>query len=388
MSDVIVSTTESVTEVSTVDDVTTIAITESNVVVNESTAGLQGASYNQGDPIYVIVRNATGATLPKGSIVYTSGANGTHTQVSLANASSDATSARTLGWMAETLAPNASGLCMIEGYIDGIDTQGITEGAQLYLSGTVDGGFTATKPVAPVHMVYVGVCSKASAGNGRVLIKCQNGYELNEIHDVLVSSPQNNQVLTYESSTDLWKNKTLLTNGNRMRTGYWYTYPTTWQSSTTLTLDTVYFLPIEVSTPQTLYKLGTRITTGALFATLRVGLYSSDSLDRPVTLVAETGSLSAENSGGLSYTLPTPISLPIGVYWLAVVGQVAAPTIARTTTQTSSLLIPYGSSASVPSLNPSEQFISLTGVSGALPSTINPANLSSSTIGIFSVIGV
>ena len=169
--------------------------------------GPQGESYAPGDPIYVTVRNATGSVIPKGSIVYTSGANGTHTQVSLANASSDATSARTLGWAVNDIAINADGFVCVEGYIDGINTQGITEGAQLYLSSTTSGGFTATKPKAPIHMVYVGVCSKASAGNGRVYVKVQNGYELDELHDVSITTPSDNQVLTYEASTGLWKNK-------------------------------------------------------------------------------------------------------------------------------------------------------------------------------------
>ena len=194
----IFNVTESTTTVTTVDDVTTIEI---------STAGLQGASYDRGDPIYVTVRNATGATLAKGTIVYTSGGNGTHTQVSKALATSDSTSARVLGWLAESIANNASGLCQVEGYLDGINTQGITEGTQLYLSGTTAGDFQTTKPQAPVHLVYVGVCVKASAGNGRVYVKVQNGYELDELHDTQITSPQNNDVLTYETATGLWKNK-------------------------------------------------------------------------------------------------------------------------------------------------------------------------------------
>ena len=206
MSDVIVTTTNSVTDVTTTDDVTNINITETVVEVSASTAGVQGVPGVNSDPIYVIVTNKTGVTLAKGAIVYTSGANGTHTQVSLANASSDATSARTLGWVVSDILNNADGLVCVEGYIDGINTQGITEGAQLYLSGTVSGGFTETKPQAPTHLVYVGVCSKASAGNGRVLVKVQNGYELDELHNVKIVSPQNNDLLQYVSGTALWEN--------------------------------------------------------------------------------------------------------------------------------------------------------------------------------------
>jgi hypothetical protein len=95
---------------------------------------------------------------------------------------------------------------MVEGYLEGINTQSFNAGDQLYLSGTVAGGFTATKPVAPIHLVYVGVVTKKSAGDGHVFVKVQNGYELGELHDVLIVSPTNNQVLAYDSATSLWKN--------------------------------------------------------------------------------------------------------------------------------------------------------------------------------------
>ena len=170
--------------------------------------GTNGVSYTPGDPIYVTARNATGSLLTKGSIVYVSGANGNHVQVTLAQAIGDITSARTIGWVADNIANNADGLIMVEGYLEGLNTSGLTAGSQLYLSPTVPGGFTATKPTAPDHMVYVGVAVKISSGDGHVYVKVQNGYELSEIHDVKITSPVNNQVLTYDSATDLWINAT------------------------------------------------------------------------------------------------------------------------------------------------------------------------------------
>ena len=227
MSDLVITTNVPTTTISTVNNVTNIDVTQQVVQVAVQTSGLQGIpgakgdSYTPGDPIYVTVTNKTGSTLNIGDIVYTSGANGVHTQVSKAIATSDATSARTLGWVAETIANNADGLVMVEGYLDGVNTQGVTEGAQLYLSGTVAGGFQETKPQAPIHLVYVGVCSKASAGNGRVYVKVQNGYEIDELHDVQIISKQNNDVLRYDSTSNLWKNvaSTALTVGSAITAG-------------------------------------------------------------------------------------------------------------------------------------------------------------------------
>jgi hypothetical protein len=58
----------------------------------------------------------------------------------------------------------------------------------------------------------LGVVTTASNGSaGRMYVRIQNGFELSEIHDIdlITNAPTNNQVLTYESSTDLWKNKSL-----------------------------------------------------------------------------------------------------------------------------------------------------------------------------------
>ena len=174
-------------------------------------AGPTGTSYQFGDPIRVYVRNPGGGgstTLTKGTIVYTSGANGDHIQVSRALASSDSTSARTLGYVEADIAPGADGYVIVEGYITGLNTLGTTSGDIVYLSPTTPGGWTTTKPYAPNHLVYVGVITRVNVSNGSIYVKIQNGYELDEIHDVLITSPQVGQVLTYSvtGSTGLWIN--------------------------------------------------------------------------------------------------------------------------------------------------------------------------------------
>lgn len=181
-------------------------------------ADLEGAlPGTPGSPVYVTVRNNTGSILAKGTIVYTNGATGNHVTVAPALATSDATSARVLGWVSDNIAINTSGYVVVEGYLEGIDTNAANDGDQLYLSPTVAGGWTATKPVAPNHMVYVGVVAKKS-GNGAVMVKVQNGYELPEIHDVLIVSPTNGQALVYDGVSGLWKN------GNAgLSTSYTYT---------------------------------------------------------------------------------------------------------------------------------------------------------------------
>jgi hypothetical protein len=69
----------------------------------------------------------------------------------------------------------------------------------------------ANKPVAPAHLVYIGVVTRVQSNNGEIYVKIQNGFELQELHNVLISSVANNEGLFYESATTLWKNKSIAT---------------------------------------------------------------------------------------------------------------------------------------------------------------------------------
>jgi hypothetical protein len=157
------------------------------------------------------VRNTTGATLTKGTIVYISGATGNKPTVSKAIATGDSTSAQTFGMVQANIANNANGNVVCVGDLTGLDTSAFTEGAQLYLSSTTAGAYTVTKQLAPAHLVYIGVVTRAHPTQGQIEVNIQNGYELYELHDVSITSEANNQGLFYEASTDLWKNKSIAT---------------------------------------------------------------------------------------------------------------------------------------------------------------------------------
>jgi len=157
------------------------------------------------------VRNTTGATLTKGTIVYISGATGNKPTVSKAIATGDSTSAQTFGMCQANISNNSNGYIVCVGDITGLDTSALSEGVQLYLSSTTAGTYTTTKQLAPAHLVYIGVVTRSHPNQGQIEVKIQNGYELDEIHDVAISSVANNQGIFYESSTSLWKNKSIAT---------------------------------------------------------------------------------------------------------------------------------------------------------------------------------
>ena len=68
---------------------------------------------------------------------------------------------------------------------------------------------TNTKPTAPNNTVFIGVVTRSSPTQGTIEINIQNGFEIDELHNVLITSIANNQYLRYESASSLWKNHTL-----------------------------------------------------------------------------------------------------------------------------------------------------------------------------------
>jgi len=160
----------------------------------------------------------------KGQAVYISGANGTNQIVSLASNASEATSSKTLGLAAQNFAINDIGQIITEGLLAGIDTSTATAGDPVWLG--VDGNLIfglTNKPVAPAHLVYIGVVTRVQAINGEIYIKIQNGFELQELHNVLITSPANGNILQYDSATSLWKNVAGTTTNIAEGTNLYYT---------------------------------------------------------------------------------------------------------------------------------------------------------------------
>lgn len=156
------------------------------------------------------VKNDEATTLTDGEVVYITGASGANLLVKRALASSDIMSASTIGVVTESIASNGQGFITTFGQVRGFDTSAFNEGDVLYLSPTVPGAITAAKPVAPQHMVLVGYCTKKSAGNGEIFVKVDNGYELEELHNVLVTNPVSaGSLLIYDATTGIWKNAVL-----------------------------------------------------------------------------------------------------------------------------------------------------------------------------------
>lgn len=168
--------------------------------------------------LFAYVTNDQGSTITKGQAVYAFSGTGNRMTVKLARADSDATSAQTVGVVySASIAANQKGIIMIQGYLTGLSlfpTATWSDGDPIYLSPTTAGAFTKTKPYAPNHLVYCGVLATASNGSaGRMYVRIQNGYELDELHNVQAQSPTYKDTLWYDNTVSpaQWKTASIAT---------------------------------------------------------------------------------------------------------------------------------------------------------------------------------
>ena len=163
-----------------------------------------------GQELRTLVHNNTGSTLTDGQVVYVTGSTGELPSVALASNTSETTSSVTFGVVTESIANGADGFITTSGIVHGLNTLAFNEGDAIWLGSTA-GTFTNVKPTAPANLVLIGYVIKKAGGNGSIFVKIQNGYELEELHDVSITSVANNQGIFWDSATSLWKNKSIPT---------------------------------------------------------------------------------------------------------------------------------------------------------------------------------
>ena len=165
------------------------------------------AGITEVDTISYEVRNETGSSIPIGSVVYINGGSGSsdHVTIALSNATTEATSSKTFGITAETIANNSTGKVILEGLIEGVNTSAFSPGQTLWLS-TTSGQFTYPPPATPNHAVFVGYAVRCQQNNGTIFVKIQNGYELGEIHDIKLTAVAEGDLIVYDANNGYWIN--------------------------------------------------------------------------------------------------------------------------------------------------------------------------------------
>jgi hypothetical protein len=155
-----------------------------------------------------LVKNQTGSTITKGSLVYANGTVGASGRITvakfIANGSIDAK--LLLGITAHDLSNGEDGYVISFGKIRQVNTDTFAAGAILYPSPTVAGVWTDVEPVAPNIDMPIGFCINSHVNNGTISIRVASGYALHELHDVAITSPSANASLYY--SGGLWRDTT------------------------------------------------------------------------------------------------------------------------------------------------------------------------------------
>jgi hypothetical protein len=152
------------------------------------------------------VLNGGADTLPKMAVCYfkTSSSSADTPQVLLADNGSEATSSKTMGLLKDDIAPGERGKLILIGEYNLFDTSAYDVGDRLWLGSL--GAIQTSPPAAPRHAVFIGIVSRSQHTNGRICVAIQNGYELEELHNVSIAGPTDGQVLEYDATSSLWKN--------------------------------------------------------------------------------------------------------------------------------------------------------------------------------------
>ena len=203
----------SVGQVLTLQNASTGDVEYTSVAIGDMTKAVYDTDVDgvvdSAERIQIVVRNSTGVTLTKGQVVYLSGATGNRPNAVLADASTEATSSKTIGLVIANIANNSNGQIAVNGTLHDLDTSAFNAGDTLWLSETAGAYQANTPPAEPAHSVFIGYVARSHPNLGRIVLAIQNGYELNELHGVDVPSPASNDYLYYDGGTSLWKSRQL-----------------------------------------------------------------------------------------------------------------------------------------------------------------------------------
>jgi len=172
---------------------------------------MNGTTHFIGQDVVYNVKNQTGSTISKGTAVMASGTLGSSGRILITPAvATGETPARFyIGVTAEDIPNGADGKVIEFGKIKQIDTSSYSEGDVLWLDPSNNGGFTTTEPTAPNLKIATAFVINSSATTGVIMVRANQGYKLEDLHDVRITAPADGEVLKYDATNGVWYNTTL-----------------------------------------------------------------------------------------------------------------------------------------------------------------------------------
>ena len=211
-------TSGTVTSASTAQQAgTALFATNASTAVFATTSGTATFA-NAAEQTLYLVRNNTGTTILKGTLLAASGAepSGRIDVEPFVVTGLQDSELRVMGVATANISNGVNGTVMSFGTLVGVDTRGNfasalavgdetwAEGDILFAHPTVAGKLTKVRPQHDLDVAFITV---RNATAGQIAIRIVPGnFHLEWLHDVSITSPTNNQVLTYDSASSLWVN--------------------------------------------------------------------------------------------------------------------------------------------------------------------------------------
>lgn len=170
-------------------------------------SNITGCIQQVGLETWVRVYNSTGSTIPAGTPVYVVSASGDLINIAPARANSESTSLVTIGLTTNDIATGTQGFVTIVGIVHDINTSTLTEGGYVYVSPSVAGGLTSTRPVAPNVAAAIGICTVRDASVGSIFVNLRVQPTVERLSNVYVTGIVDNDVLSWDAANNRWKNR-------------------------------------------------------------------------------------------------------------------------------------------------------------------------------------
>lgn len=154
-------------------------------------------------------KNNSGEEIPNGSFVMATGVQGDRITIAKAITNGSIDPMYMIGIATQTIENGSeTGLVTTHGIVRDINTSLWTVGTILYPNPSVAGGLTSTAPESPNIKTAIAIVLRQHQNTGQIYVRMTNGSVLGGTDsNVQISSPTDGQVLTYDSTTGIWRNE-------------------------------------------------------------------------------------------------------------------------------------------------------------------------------------
>lgn len=123
--------------------------------------------------------NQSGGNFTNGQVVYIEGAQGSRPTIDLAQADNHITAGNTIGILTEDIDNGDSGYVTTYGLVRDIDTSAFSAGDVVWLSATVAGAYSGTRPNLPDYRIRLGYVLFSNVSSGVILFDKENHSHVN-----------------------------------------------------------------------------------------------------------------------------------------------------------------------------------------------------------------